>query len=187
MPEPRRTVATALAEVQRAVAVPKAKYNEFGDFSYRSYEDIVAALKEPCAEAGLAFAMSDDVLEVGGRHYVRATVRVWLVDGEGEMEFTALAREAEHKKGSDDAQVTGMASSYARKYALCGAFAIDGQSDPDGMRPAAPPKPEPPAEGPFTAHCRSCGARYRFADRGQYDAFVSSAGCCPAPAWEVEA
>lgn len=182
-----RTIRQALAEVQRAVAVPKAKYNEFGGFSYRSYEDIVAALKEPCEQAGVAFAMSDEAVQVGERYYVRATVRVWLVDGEGEMEFTALAREAEHKKGSDDAQVTGMASSYARKYALCGAFAIDGQSDPDGMRPAAPPKPEPPAEGPFTAHCRSCGTRYQFADRAQFEAFAATAACCPAPAWEVEA
>ena len=182
-----KTIGQALAEVQRAVAVPKAKYNEFGGFSYRSYEDIVAALKEPCEQAGGAFAMSDEAVQVGDRYYGRATVRVWLVDGEGEMEFTALAREAEHKKGSDDAQGTGMASSDARKDALCGAFAIDGQSDPDGMRPAAPPKPEPPAEGPFTAHCRSCGARYQFADRAQFEAFAATAACCPAPAWEVEA
>ena len=182
-----KTIQQAVAEVQRAVAVPKAKFNEFGGFSYRSYEDIVAALKDPCAEAGAAFAMSDDVVQVGERHYVRATVRVWLVDGEGEMEFSALAREAEHKKGSDDAQVTGMASSYARKYALCGAFAIDGQSDPDGMRPAAEPKPEPPATGPFTAHCKSCGTRYQFDGRAQFEAFAATAACCPAPAWEVEA
>lgn len=182
-----KTIRQAVAEVQRAVAVPKAKFNEFGGFFYRSYEDIVAALKEPCAEAGVAFAMSDDAVQVGDRYYVRATVRVWLVDGEGEMEFTALAREPEHKKGSDDAQVTGMASSYARKYALCGAFAIDGQSDPDGMRPAVPPRPEPPERGPFLAHCRSCGTRYRFEDRAQYEAFAATAACCPAPAWEVEA
>ena len=183
MPEPRRTVATALAEVQRAVAVPKAKYNEFGGFSYRSYEDIVAALKEPCAEAGLAFAMSDDVLEVGGRHYVRATVRVWLVDGEGEMEFTALAREAEHKKGSDDAQVTGMASSYARKYALCGAFAIDGTSDPDSL--SGKPEKEPPEFGQFIAKCKSCGTSYTFESRQQYEQFKANPGCCPSPAWQV--
>ena len=113
-----KTIRQAVAEVQRAVAVPKAKFNEFGGFFYRGYEDIVAALKEPCAEAGVAFAMSDEAVQEGDWHYVRATVRVWMVDGEGEMEFTALAREAEHKKGSDDAQVTGMASSYARKNAL---------------------------------------------------------------------
>lgn len=183
-----RSVYQAVAEVQRSVAVPKAKFNEFGGFSYRSYEDIVAALKEPCAEVGIAFSMSDDVVQVGDRHYVRSTVRIWQTDGGDQtMEVTALAREAEHKKGSDDAQVTGMASSYARKYALCGAFAIDGQADPDGMRPAEPPRPEPPAQGPFTAHCKSCGARYRFEGRAQYEAFAAAAGCCPAPAWEVEA
>ena len=182
-----RTLMQALAEVQRAVVVPKAQLNSFGGYRYRSYEDIVAALKEPCAKFGVAFATTDELVQVGERYYVRATVRIWSTEGGGEpMEFTGWAREAEHKKGSDDAQVTGMASSYARKYALCGAFAIDGQSDPDGMEPSAAPKPEPPKAGPFTAHCRSCGARYQFADRAQYDAFTAEPGCCPAPSWEVE-
>ena len=108
-----RSVYQAVAEVQRSVAVPKAKFNEFGGFSYRSYEDIVAALKEPCAEAGIAFSMSDDVVQVGDRHYVRSTVRIWQTDGGDQtMEATALAREAEHKKGSDDAQVTGICLLY---------------------------------------------------------------------------
>ena len=99
----------------------------------------------------------------------------------------AYAREDEHKKGSDDAQVTGMASSYARKYALCGAFAIDGQSDPDAMEEQpAPEEKQPPADGPFTAHCRSCGARYQFASMPQYMEFVANSPCCPRPDWQVE-
>ena len=160
----------AVARVQRAVVVPKAKYNAFGKFSYRSYEDIVAALKEPCAKEGLAFFMTDELVQIGDRYYV-----------------SAYAREDEHKKGSDDAQVTGMASSYARKYALCGAFAIDGQSDPDAMEEQpAPEEKQPPADGPFTAHCRSCGARYQFASMPQYMEFVANSPCCPRPDWQVE-
>ncbi|WP_281624962.1 ERF family protein [Senegalimassilia anaerobia] len=154
----------AVAKVQRAVVVPKAKYNAFGKFSYRSYEDIVAALKEPCKKEGLAFFLTDELVQIGDRYYVKATACVFPAEGgEGSLQVSAYAREDEHKKGSDDAQVTGMASSYARKYALCGAFAIDGQSDPDGMEEQpAPEEKQPPQDGPFTAHCRSCGARYQF-------------------------
>lgn len=175
----------AIAKVQRSVVVPKARYNEYGNFMYRSLEDIVAALKKPCEEAGIAFTMRDDIVRDGDRYYVKATVCVFFVDDPGNM-FTvsAYAREAEHKSGSDDAQVTGMASSYARKYALCGVFAIDGESDPDQIAPAKEEK-QPP-QGPFVAHCRSCGTRYRFESAEQYGAFAAAPGCCPAPAWEVE-
>lgn len=186
--ERRVGIEAAVAGVQRAVAVPKARYNSFGKFSYRSFEDIVSALKRPCEEAGIAFTMSDEIVQVGGRHYVRATARAFFSDGrEGSMEATAYAREAEHKTGSDDAQVTGMASSYARKYALCGLFAIDGEHDPDeSEEPVATPAREAPETGPFVAHCRSCGTRYQFPDRGSYERFVSAPGCCPSPLWEVE-
>lgn len=179
-------IEAAVARVQRAVVVPKARYNSFGKFSYRSFEDIVSALKKPCEDEGVAFTMSDEIVQVGDRHYVRATVRAFFTDGrEGEMSATACAREAEHKTGSDDAQVTGMASSYARKYALCGLFAIDGEHDPDEAGEAAAGAPAP-AQGPFVAHCRSCGKRYQFADAASYEQFVRSPGCCPSPMWEVE-
>ncbi len=187
MAEKQFDIMAAVARVQRSVAVPKAKYNAFGKFSYRSYEDIVAALKEPCAKEGLAFAMSDELVLVGERYYVKATVRVFSAEGgEGCLEASAYAREDEHKKGSDDAQVTGMASSYARKYALCGAFAIDGQSDPDAMDAPAQEEKQPPADGPFTAHCRSCGARYQFASIPQYTDYITKHPCCPRPDWQVE-
>lgn len=177
----------AIARVQRSVTVPKDKFNEYGGFSYRSFEDIVAALKQPCEEAGIAFLMRDEVVQVGERHYVRATVDVFMVDDpQDAVSVSAYAREADHKKGSDDAQVTGMASTYARKYALCGAFAIDGEGDPDWRRPADQGRAEPPRQGPFTAHCRSCGTRYAFESAEQYEAYTASPGCCPAPAWEIE-
>ena len=179
-----RGILAAVAEVQASVAVPKARYNSFGKFSYRSYEDIVAALKDPCRAAGIAFRLEDRIERIGDRYYVAATATAFFADGsEGEASSTAYAREDEHKKGSDDAQVTGMASSYARKYALCGLFAIDGQSDPDSMEPAPS---QPPADGPFTARCRSCGTRYQFEGRDQYEAWLPTAACCPSPAWEVE-
>ena len=182
MADSTTSIEAAVARVQRDVAVPKARYNAFGKFSYRSFEDIVSALKKPCEREGVAFTMSDEIVKVGERHYVRATVRAFFTDGrEGEMSATACAREAEHKTGSDDAQVTGMASSYARKYALCGLFAIVGEHDPDEAAGGGTP-----AQGPFVAHCRSCGRRYQFQDAASYERFVLSPGCCPSPAWEVE-
>ena len=71
----------AVARVQRAVVVPKAKYNAFGKFSYRSYEDIVAALKEPCAKEGLAFFMTDELVQIGDRYYVKSTACVFPAEG----------------------------------------------------------------------------------------------------------
>lgn len=182
--EARPTIEQAVARVQRAVVVPKARYNKFGKFSYRSFEDIVAALKEPCRGEGIAFTLDDSVVNIGERYYVRSECRVFFEDGHGgDVTVAGYAREAEHKTGSDDAQVTGMASSYARKYALCGAFAIDGTSDPDAL--AERPAKEPPAEGPFEAKCRSCGTAYTFESRAQYEEFVKAPGCCAAPSWAV--
>ena len=183
MPDSEKSIKEAVAAVQRAVAVPKDRYNEFGRFSYRSFEDIVSALKEPCREAGISFFMNDEVVQVGDRYYVKATVCVFFTDEPSEemLAVSAYAREADHKNGSDDAQVTGMASSYARKYALCGAFAIDGESDPDCNGGA-----EEPPSGPFVAHCKSCGTRYTFSSWDEFQAWVPTAQCCPAPAWEAE-
>lgn len=188
MSDSTTSIEAAVARVQRAVVVPKARYNSFGKFSYRSFEDIVSALKKPCEEEGVAFTMSDEIVQVGDRHYVRATVRAFFTDGrEGELSATACAREAEHKTGSDDAQVTGMASSYARKYALCGLFAIDGEHDPDEAEGPSEPAARPvPQDGPFIAHCKSCGKRYQFPDAASYEQYVRNPGCCPSPLWEVE-
>lgn len=182
--EARPTIEQAVARVQRAVVVPKARYNKFGKFSYRSFEDIVAALKEPCRGEGIAFTLDDSVVNIGERYYVRSECRVFFEDGHGgDVTVAGYAREAEHKTGSDDAQVTGMASSYARKYALCGAFAIDGTSDPDSL--SERPAKEPPAGGPFEAKCRSCGTAYTFESRAQYEEFAKAPGCCAAPSWAV--
>ena len=86
----------------------------------------------------------------------------------------------------NEAQVTGSASSYARKYALCGAFDIDGTSDPDTlMGTEKPAEKEPPEFGQFIAKCKSCGTSYQFESRQQYEQFKANPGCCPSPAWQV--
>ena len=92
------------------------------------------------------------------------------------------AREPESKKGMDSSQITGTAASYAGKRALGNLFALDDTADADAHGPGPAPLPE----GPFTAHCRSCGTRYSFESADQYEAFVATATCCPAPSWEVE-
>lgn len=181
------TLAEAMAQVQRSVVVPKARYNAHGNFYYRSMEDIVAALKEPCKAAGIAFTLNDSIEQIGERYYVKATCRLFFEDGHGEpLEIDAYAREPLSQKGMNEAQVTGSASSYARKYALCGAFDIDGTSDPDTlMSDGKPAEKEPPEFGQFIAKCKSCGTSYQFESRQQYEQFKANPGCCPSPAWQV--
>lgn len=119
-----------LVKIQQELKVPKSQTNAFGKYKYRSCEDIIEAVKPLCHAHGLAITISDELVEIGGRHYVKATVA--LHDGVGiGFPTTAYAREEETKKGMDAAQITGSASSYARKYALNGLFAIDDTKDPD--------------------------------------------------------
>lgn len=118
-----------LIEIQQELNVPKNRHNTFGKYKYRSCEDIVEAVKPLCASRGCALTLSDDVIEVGGRVYVRASAQ--LSKGSDKVTVYGWAREAETKKGMDDAQITGSASSYARKYALNGLFAIDDTKDAD--------------------------------------------------------
>lgn len=115
--------------VQRALKAPKGQYNSFGKYHYRSCEDILEALKPLLADAGLALTLTDKIVMVGERYYVEA--RAIVGDENGSIEVTAYAREEKDKKGMDGAQITGSASSYARKYALNGLFLIDDSRDPD--------------------------------------------------------
>lgn len=110
---------------------PKNQHNSFGKYDYRSAEDIIEAVKPLLKDNGLFLNMSDDIVLIGDRYYVKATVKVVdVVTGES-VQTSALAREAAQKKGMDESQVTGTASSYARKYALNGLFAIDDNRDAD--------------------------------------------------------
>ena len=126
-----KPIYAALMAVQAELKAPKGQHNSFGKYDYRSAEDIVEAVKPLLKENGLFLNMSDDVVLVGDRYYIKATVKVVdVVTGES-VETSALAREAAQKKGMDESQVTGTASSYARKYALNGLFAIDDNRDAD--------------------------------------------------------
>ena len=120
-----------LAAVQKVLKAPKNQYNSFGKYAYRSCEDILEAAKPLCIENGLVLTISDEIMEVGGRIYVKATATVSDVESGDVVTVTSSAREPEDKKGMDSSQITGAASSYARKYALNGLFAIDDTKDAD--------------------------------------------------------
>lgn len=138
----------ALGEVQFKLKAPKGQVNSFGHYNYRSCEDILEAVKPLLHEAGLTLILSDDVIAVGNRVYVKATATV--TDGTDSVSNTAFAREAETKKGMDDSQVTGTASSYARKYALNGLFCIDDTKDADTDEYQRRTQPQP-------IMCTHCG------------------------------
>ena len=120
-----------LIEVQSKLKAPKSQFNKFGNYAYRNCEDILEALKPILKEVGATIIISDEVIPVNERYYVKATVK--FIDTEtGDMvEASANAREEDNKKGMDSSQLTGSTSSYARKYALNGLFAIDDTKDSD--------------------------------------------------------
>lgn len=121
------TINERLSEIQKKLNVPKSQYNSFGKYKYRSCEDILEAVK-PLLN-NLTLSITDDLVNVGHRFYIKATAI--LSDGENSIQTSALAREPEEKKGMDQSQITGTASSYARKYALNGLFCIDDTKDAD--------------------------------------------------------
>ena len=134
-----------LAEIQQALKAPKGQKNKFGNYYYRSCEDILEAVKPLLGECSLT--LSDEMVEIGGRVYVKATACLGVSDS-NHVVVHGWAREAEDKKGMDAAQITGAASSYARKYALNGLFCIDDTKDADatndhGKASPAPAKPAP--------------------------------------------
>lgn len=120
-----------LLNVQHKLKAPKGQYNKFGNFNYRSAEDILEAVKPLNFENGLTLTISDEVKEVAGRIYVLAVATV--TDGTDSISVQALAREPENRKGMDESQITGATSSYARKYALNGLYAIDDNKDSDNQ------------------------------------------------------
>lgn len=120
-----------LIEIQKALKAPKNQRNNFGNYNYRSCEDILEAVKPLLAKQGLALIIEDEVLAVESRFYVVATATIFDEEGKKIAQTSAFAREEETKKGMDSSQITGAASSYARKYALNGLFAIDDTKDSD--------------------------------------------------------
>lgn len=123
-----------LINVIAKLQVGKDHKNQFGGYSYRNAEDILAGLKPLMVEYGVLVLISDNIEMVGDRYYVKATVKVYdTEDGSLLAENSAYAREAAMKKGMDEAQITGSASSYARKYALAGMFNLSPAADPDEL------------------------------------------------------
>lgn len=117
--------------IQSKLKAPKSQYNSFGKYAYRNAEDILEAVKPLLLETKTVLNISDDVVMVGDRYYIKARVTLSDTESTDLYSVQAFAREEENKKGMDGSQVTGAASSYARKYALNGLFAIDDTKDSD--------------------------------------------------------
>lgn len=149
-----KTLQQKLIEIQAELKAPKSQFNKFGGYNYRNCEDILEAVKPLCAKHEIVPLLSDEIVMIGDRFYVKATAKV--TDGKEEIATTAFARESKDKKGMDESQITGSASSYARKYALNGLFCIDDTKDADFMdnsqsNKQQQPKPQQP---PKEAHVK---------------------------------
>ena len=116
-----------LNKIQKELKAPKGQRNTFGNYNYRSCEDILEAVKPLLGKATLT--LNDEIVLIGDRYYIKATATI--TDGQASVLVSAYARESLEKKGMDMAQITGAASSYARKYALNGLFCIDDTKDAD--------------------------------------------------------
>ena len=121
----------SLSKIQSLLKAPKGQFNNFGNYKYRSCEDILEAAKPVLAEFSMSIILSDEIVSVADRVYVKATATLCHDDGKIAAQTTAYAREALTKRGMDESQVTGASSSYARKYALNGLLAIDDTKDAD--------------------------------------------------------
>lgn len=135
--EEQRSVYSVLADVQHELSVPKGRTNKFGGYTYRSLEDINAAAKTVCEKHRCGYVFRDEIVPMSAgddvRWYLKATVEFFAEGCAAHVESTAMAREEDMKKGIDEAQITGLASSYARKYAACALFAIDSGEEVDAM------------------------------------------------------
>ena len=128
-----------LSNIQNELKAPKGQFNKFGGYKYRSCEDILEAVKPICKNNKTTLVISDTLENIGDRYYIKATATLYDIENEAQeigignafISNTAYAREEESKKGMDGSQITGTASSYARKYALNGLFCIDDTKDAD--------------------------------------------------------
>lgn len=141
-------VTEKLAQIQQSLKAPKNQYNKFGDFHYRSLEDILEALKPLLKEVKCILVINDEIVLIGGRFYVKATATLHDLESGEAIECSAYAREAESKPKMDESQVTGSSSSYARKYALNGLFLIDDVKDADTRDNSKPDDKKPEQKKP---------------------------------------
>jgi hypothetical protein len=126
-----KEILTKLSAIQHELKAPKGQYNSFGGYYYRSCEDILEAAKPILSKQGCTMYISDEMVCIGDRNYIKATVTLTEIETGESVSNTAYAREELTKKGMDGSQLTGTASSYARKYALNGLFLIDDTKDSD--------------------------------------------------------
>lgn len=175
-----------LAEIQHALKIPKTRVNNYAKYKYRSLEDIIEAVKPLAYKNGAALVLSDEIIETPPRFYIKATASLIDIETGEAITATGYAREEEIKKGTDPSQITGTASSYARKYALNGLFAIDDTKDADtdeyaqernarANKSESEPMPEPTQENEapepaFSDICNVCGQPIAFTDCGKFDA-----------------
>ena len=122
-----------MIDIQKELHAPKGQTNDFGGYQYRNCSDIIQAVKPILQDKALYLHLSDEMVNIGDRYYLKATATVFDENDKVIGQATGYAREALDKKGMDQAQITGAASSYARKYALNGLFAIDDGKDADSM------------------------------------------------------
>jgi hypothetical protein len=127
------TIYEKLNKIQSELKAPKNQRNNFGNYNYRSCEDILEALKPLLSEVKAVLIIKDKIELIGNRYYVKATATLQDCESKENIKATARARETENKKGMDESQITGASSSYARKYALNGLFLIDDTKDADTM------------------------------------------------------
>lgn len=148
-----------LLRIQQELKAPKAQFNAFAKYKYRSCEDILEALKPILAKNNCVIILNDKIISLANRVYVEATATLYGVDGKAIASASASAREEEFQKGKDASQITGSASSYARKYALNGLFGIDDTKDADTMdnrQQAAPQAQAPVADKLVVARVKKC-------------------------------
>ena len=129
--EKEKTLASKLLNIQQELKAPKNQKNTFGGYNYRSCEDILEAVKPLLKKENLIMNITDELVYIGERYYIKATAILTDIDSNNQFINVAYAREEETKKGMDGSQITGTASSYARKYALNGLFLIDDTKDAD--------------------------------------------------------
>lgn len=163
-----------LMELQGTLKVDKTHYNSFGDFSYRSKEDILEAVKPLAHERNCVVICEDEIVFIAeGWVYVKTTAKLIDVETAEVATATGYAREPESKPKMDSSQTTGSASSYAGKRALGNLFAIDDTADGDAYQQNSV---QPPSDQPFIAACTACGTSYQFQDIAQMNASQCQCG-----------
>lgn len=149
MAESKPNIYGKLLKIQTELKAPKGQWNDFSNFKYRSCEDILEAIKPLLKDTSTIITISDELQKIGDRYYVMAIATLTDTEAAGAISVTAYAREQESKKGMDASQITGAASSYARKYALNGLFAIDDTKDADtGNNKDVPAQKQPQQRQP---------------------------------------